>query len=240
MSMLRKYFEDAERRYNYRIKAIIELDEPALDRIEKAILKYNPFDMSQVSKTILHRNPLDFPNVIAAEVYSVDVCVGLPASPHVLRRELADMLGIHESEIVVRGENDPTEVESQRIVAAEDIAEEGKDGEADTLLMTAQDYPEADAVEGDKLYGDAYNGRLMKTLKQIADERKVHCQKSHEYEDVDSDVEADGGPEPDLGDAEHIETSKHGNFDDNKKVYKRVYKNGRVIQKDGVAVKRGR
>lgn len=239
MSMLRKYFDEAERRYNYRIKAIIVLDEDALDCVERAILKYNPYDMSQVSKTILHRNPLDFPNVSAAEVYSVDVTVGLPVSPSVLRREVAEALGCHESEVMVRGENDPTEVETGRLNAAEDIANEEKDGEPDTLLMTAQDYPEHDEVPGEKMFGDKYNGRLLKTLKDIADERQNHVQKTHDYEEPKADVEADGGPEPDLGDAEHAETSKHGNLDDNTKVYKRVYKNGRVVQKDGVAVKRG-
>jgi hypothetical protein len=239
MSMLRKYFDDAERRYNYRIKAIIELDEQALDDIEKALMKYNPFGMTQVSKTILHRNPLDFPNVSAAEVYSVDICLGLPASPVVLIRELSTAMGCHASEVMVRGENDPTEVETQRILAAEDMAAEGDDDTA-TLLDTALDYPEHDAVDGASLAGDAYNGRLLNTLKQIADERKTHTQKTHDYDDVKSDVAADGGPEPDLGDAEHAETSKQGNLDDNNKKYARVYKNGRVIKKDGVAVKRGK
>jgi hypothetical protein len=102
------------------------------------------------------------------------------------------------------------------------------------------EYPEAEAGEGEKLYGDKYNGRLINTLKQIADERKLNIQKTHDYADVPADVDTDGGPEPTLGDIEHAPTSKHGNLDDNEKTYARVYKNGRVIKKDGVAVKRGK
>lgn len=240
MSMLRKYFDEAERRYNYRIKAIIELDEHAIDIIERAILKYNPFDMSQVSKTILHRNPLDFPNVSAAEVFSVDIGLGLPVSPSVLSAELATALGIHGTEIVVRGENDPTEIETQRLNAAEDMATEAKGDDAESLLDTALEHPEASSPDGDTLYGDRYNGRLIKTLQQIAQERKVVTKKTHDYDDPKMDIPADGGPLPDLGDVDHAETSKHGNLDDNTKTYARVYRNGRVVKKDGVAVKRGK
>jgi hypothetical protein len=240
MSMLRKYFDDAERRYNYRIKSVVELDDHALDAIENVVLKYNPFDMTQVSKTILHRNPLDFPNISAAEVYSVDICLGLPASPSVLRREIAFALGVSDGEVMVRGENDPTEIETQRIDASEDMTAEAKGDEAAALIDTGLDYPEANEVDGKRLYGNEYNGRLVSMLKQIADERKTVVRKSHDYPDVKSDVKDDQGPLPALGDIEHVETSKHGNLDDNTKVYKRVYKNGRVVSKDGVAVKRGK
>ncbi len=239
MSMLRKYFDEAERRYNYRIKTIHPLDETGLDAVEKAIVKYNPFDISQISKTILHRNPLDFPNVKAAEVYSVDISLGLPVSPSVLRKEIADNMGIRENDIMVRGENDPTEIENQRINADADIATEAKGDEPATLLDTALDYPEVEAIEGDRLYGDAYNGKLLQTMMKIAAERKTNTVKSHNYDDVKSDVPADTGHSVETKDIEDVETSKHGNLDDNTKKYARVYKNSRVIKKDGVAVKRG-
>lgn len=236
MSMLRKYFEEAERRYNYRIKSVIDIDEKALDAIERVILKYNPFDMTQVSKTIHHRNPLDFPNVTSAEVYSLDISLGLPVSPYALSKDLAKAMGCHETEVVVRGENDPTEVESQRLVTGEDLSKE--EGETASLLDTAKDYPEHSEQDGATMYGNKYNGKLLQTLKKIADERKVITQKSHDYTDVENDVKTDEGPQPDLGEIDIATTSKHGNFDNNTVIYSRVYKNGKVIKKDGVAVKR--
>jgi hypothetical protein len=240
MSMLRRYFEEAEREYNYRIKTVFELNENVLDEIEKVMQRYNPHGMTEVDKTILHTNPADFPEFKAAEVFSVDVCLGLPVSTHEFRIQLAQALGVSLAEIVVRGEGDPSEAEREREAALEAIEAEADGEQAEALLNTAQDYPEHDSPEAETMYGDKYNNRLLSMMAKISEEKKAEPIKTHEYEDVKNDVEEDDGPQ--IGDgeeAEHAETSAYGNYDDNRRKYRRVYRNGRLIEKDGIAVKRG-
>ncbi|RYD62543.1 MAG: hypothetical protein EOP83_14325 [Verrucomicrobiaceae bacterium] len=236
---LRQYIANAEKTYSYRIKTVVPLSDDAMGRIERVILKYQPVDLSAPRKTMMQKNPLDFPTVGVAEVHIVDAEFGLPASPAQLQMELVKALGIPEKFLVVRGDNDPMEHQSEEIVAKAEMDEAEKDAKPGSLLELPE-YEEAEPVEGKDLYGDDYNKRFLGYLKTVADERR-------EQTKVDSpnapfkwldmpkpDVDADEGPSigSEAGSVADERVSSQGNLDDNKRTYTQVYqKKGKVYVK---------
>ena len=169
---LKKYITESERHYNYRLKTICSLDDYAMDWVERVLLKYLPVDISKPRKTILQKNPLDFKNVRAAEVWIVDITTALPASAYVLGQEIQLALGVPENHVIVRGANDPNEVESERLVAAAEIAlDAAAKGLTPDALLNDPDYEEAEVP--DELYGDKYNGKFLGYLRTVQKEREA-------------------------------------------------------------------
>lgn len=243
---IRRYIAEAERTYHYRIKTVVPLDDAAMDRIERAIMKYQPLDISLPKKTMLQKHPLDFTQVQNAEVWIVDVETGLPASSYVMLQEIRNALNVPEKFVIVRGDNDPTEAESERLVAqAEMDAEAEKSGMSRaSALETAEDYPEANEVDGTQFYGDAYNRRLRAYLKDVEQTRRpekvdpknplfpwrdMPDRADQEPTQDDTNFNAylktehnDEVPASDAGDSERI--SGAGNVDDDARTYRRVYR----------------
>lgn len=258
MSLLRKYLSD--KKYHYRVKTVIELDDDAMSRIERAIAKYVPVDISSVEKTIFQRNPMDFPGIENREVYIVDITLEYPASSYILQQELKMALNIPEKFIVVRGENEPTEVENQRLNAEADMTEEAdKAGLTRDALLNNADYPEGDEVDATQYYGDEYNSRLTSYLAKIASERdntviapnapKPFAWLAQEPKQDETDFNASvKGSVPSAsnrkakGKVQDTPTADAGHVDNNVKDYKRIYKTAsgsrRVLSKTGVAVKK--
>lgn len=258
MSLLRKYMSD--KKYHYRVKAVIELDDDAMSRIERAIAKYVPVEIGRVEKTIFQRNPLDFPGIENREVYIVDITLEYPASSYILQQELKFALNIPEKFIVVRGENEPTEVENQRLNAEADMTEEAdaKGLTRDAMLNNA-DYPEGEEVDPKDYYGDEYNSRLTGYLAKIAAERKTEViapnapkpfdwlaqEPKQDGADFNAGIKgaAQSASNRKAGKAE-VEgpAADAGHVDDNVKTHKRIYKSASgsrsILSKTGVAVKK--
>lgn len=258
MSLLRQYLADTK--YNYRIKAVVELDDDAISCIERALAKYVALDIGTVEKTIFQRNPMDFPGIENREVFLVDVSVQYPASSYVLQRELAFAMGIPEKFIVVRGENDPTENENQRLNAEADLDEEAeKKGLTRDAVLNHADYPEANDVDGTQFYGDAYNSKFTDYLHAIAQERDLEVKAANapkpfdwldrepKQDETDFNAHIKGAPAPastrskaKKNDA-NDDTSNAGNVNNNNKPVKRVYKSAagsKTLSKTGNAVKK--
>jgi hypothetical protein len=258
MTNIRDYLANNERRYHYRIKTVVPLDDDAMDRIERAIVKYIPLDIGRVEKTIFQRNPLDFPGVENAEVYYVDVTTGLPASSYILQQDIRYALNIPEKFIVVRAPNEPTEVETQRINALADLEVEAKAKGLDpaALLNTSLEYPEAAMVDATDYYGDKYNTRFLQVLKDLEDARDMEIAAANApkpfdwlkndleptQDETDFNLNISGAPKAakkGYRPASDASPNEVGNLDDNKKVYRKAYtKNGKVtvLSKTGVAV----
>src|SRR5690348_16602665 len=99
---LQTYLNDAEKLYHLRLKTIVPLTDDLMDRIERAVMRYEPVAISSPKKTILQRAPLDFPNVTAAEVYIVDMTFRFPVAPHVLHADIRKLLDVADTYVVVR------------------------------------------------------------------------------------------------------------------------------------------
>lgn len=254
---LRDYLAKNEPKYTYRIKTVVPLDDDAMARIERTLAKYNPLDIGAVQKTILQRHPLDFAGVTNAEVYYIDIALGLPASSYILQQDIRMFLNIPEKFIVVRAPNEPTEVETQRINALADISTDAqKRGLTPTgLLSTDPAYIEVPEVPASDFYGDEYNSRFVQYLKQVADSREdpvvtpesglfdwLKAPKEQEPTAPKEDFNA--GYRKTSSPVKGEPTSNSGNLDNNEVTYTRVFKNDKgkktVLSQTGVAVKKGR
>lgn len=163
------YLAEAKKEYSYKIKLISAVDDAAVSRIERALVKYDIISISKPKKTILQAAPLDFKRASNVEVWIIDVVTHLPASSYVMWEELRTALEIPGDNIVVRGLNEPMEIESQRIEAQHNMDKEAvKDGLIrDSLLGVDGTYPEYEAGISDTPYGDEYNKRLLNYLAQV-------------------------------------------------------------------------
>jgi hypothetical protein len=238
---LKQYIAETERSYNYRLKTIVPLDDHAMDLIERITMKYQPLDISRPRKTMLQANPLDFTNVEASEVWIVDFEFGLPASGYILGQEIHRILGVPENHVIVRGANDPTEVESERLIAAEEIGAEAKElGLTPSGLLTDPTYSEVTPAED--LYGKVHNEKFLDYLRTVQKEREERSKVDAPnalFKWIDmpkQQADDDGAYNADIPDAPRIgkagptsdgsDTAKEGNLDDRKRTYKRQYGKG--------------
>lgn len=241
---IRQYIAQTEKTYHYRVKTIVPLTDEALDFVEKAILKYLPIAMSRPTKTMLQRNPLDFPQVQNAEVYMIDLELGLPVGSAVLHDAITKSLGTHGTLVVVRGENDPTEIETQTLNAKADAAEKAGDKMAGALLNSPTN-EEVDSGKGEEVYGDAYNKRFVDVLAKVQKERaeasKVEAQsplftwmdvpKRESQEPVQDDTDFNAGQRTTTGTiGDGPVMNSNGGFNDENRVPGRIYKttNGKL------------
>jgi hypothetical protein len=234
------YILSAARTYCYRIKSIAPLDDAALDVVEKVILRYDPVSMSRVRKTMFQSHPLDFSFVANAEVYIVDVELCLPVSPSVLHAAIVAGLKCADKFIVVRGENDPTELETERLAAEAAMAQQAAEaGLRHGSLLAAEKYEEFEERPGEELYGDDYNGRLVSYMGKVEQERSEAAKvepanplfRWMDIPDRESQQPVQDGSDFNAamkgdtnGSQPPARVSRHGNLTDDGRVYKRVYR----------------
>ncbi len=169
---LHRYLAEAERRHHFRVKTVVPLGDREMARLELAIARYQPLEISAPAKTILQKHPMDFRDLENAEVWIVDMVLGLPASPYVLQQDIRQNLGIPEKYVVVRGDGEPVEAQGEAIAALAALEDDAKaKGLRPAALLANPDYPEAAPVDGAALYGQAQVGDLLAYLGKVRDER---------------------------------------------------------------------
>jgi hypothetical protein len=169
---LKQYIEDAAKQYSFRLKAVVPIDDAAMDRIEMVLAKHDLLTITKPYKTIVQRTPLDFPQLRAAEVYILDITLGLPVAPHVLRNDIRDVLNAPDDSIVLRTRSEPGEMETESLNALADIAVEAeRRGLKPASLLTDTAYDDADLLSDDQLYGNAYNTAFLSHLQSVRQER---------------------------------------------------------------------
>lgn len=232
-----KYILDSERTYHYRLRTVSELGDNEMDRIERVLMKHCPVDISRPRKTMLQKNPLDFTNVDAAEVYIVDFELGIPASPFMLHTEMCRSLGINGDWMIVRGYNDPNEVENEAIVAKEEMDEEAKAaGLEQTSLLLDPNYENAE--EPQELAGDGYTKKFLSYLRKVQEEKPTQKKIDAPHplsvwkdqpageptDEGEYNANIDGAPAiGKAGDVPEFTTSNQGNLTDRRRTYKRQY-----------------
>lgn len=162
--------------YSYRIKTTVPLTDTELRKIENALDKYELLDMTRPKTTPIQDYPLDFKDVKNTEVHIVDIVLHIPASSYILQQELCNALDILEKFIVVRGDNEPIEIEAEDLIANANIANKmAKDDlNPDSLLSTNPVYQENDLFNvGKDYYGNEYNSKFLRHLADISATRET-------------------------------------------------------------------
>lgn len=170
----KNYVKELEVEYHLRIKTLFELNDERLNKIEQLLQKYDLRDIGKPHKTIMQRHPMDFAGIDHGEVWILDVVVGIPCSTYVVRQELRLGLQVNENSIIVRSDNDPEELENDRINAQHDL---NKDAEKKglvpaSLLSINSAYDDASQISGSMLYGNEYNSKFLGYLARTAATRK--------------------------------------------------------------------
>lgn len=244
MSRFRELLESNKKEYHFRIKSIVDLNNH-VESLERVLNKYELLEVGKIKKTILQDNPLDFTAIDAGEVYIFDAILHIPVSAYALRLELAEKLDIPESYIVVRTDNDPMEVETERLSAIRELDAENEGLEPLPLLSTDSEYIEEPA-DGNLFAGNDYNDRFLTLLAQqtkLRKEKETVSTKSGLFnwlEDNGVHVEASEDFNKDIADAPKVHNywdqkepekrdvdaliSNAGNVDDDKQKFTKRYK----------------
>jgi hypothetical protein len=172
-----KYLAESEKTYKYRLKTVsIDLgDDEILERIHAYLQRFKLVDISKPFETIIQRSPLDFPNYTNTTVSMIDFETSFPLSSYVASEEIRTLLNVVGGAVVVRGANEPIEIETKLMNQKENVWDqaEDKDLKPAPLLGVDSQYPAGEQLPaGDNYYGDAYNSRLVQVLKDIEDSRK--------------------------------------------------------------------
>lgn len=240
------------REYNFRIKFVSELDDKHIDTLERVLDKYDLIELTGPKSTIVQEHPLDFQDINNSEVLIFNAKTALPISAYVLLQEIRTELDIPEKFVIVRTDNDPMEVETERLRAYNRIRQEAEDKglHKDSYLSTEQTYDESERMElKDPAYGEEYNNDFREYLAQIAATRRNMTYDAHSRLHSKNEVVEDQPPMVDYSDFnDHIKdapkpvysrdvksiddpqpkirkhTSDEGNFDDDTKHYSKIYR----------------
>ena len=109
MSTFKDYLAESVKSYDYKIKVAGTIDKDFANKMETALAKFDVAKMSAGKKTPIMTMPLDFPALSNEEVTIYDVTTNYPASSHVMKEYLSDILRVPATHIVVRKPGEPTE-----------------------------------------------------------------------------------------------------------------------------------
>ena len=190
MPTLFEYIEQLKEKHEVRVKFACEVTDEMMDKIERHLQKYDAEKVSSPSKTILQARPLDFPNLDMGEIYIIDFTSNLPVSNEMLKQELARLLNVSEGLVVVRGANEDREIEQE-----EEKLQNPKE-EYKVKLGSDYDKSEGSDVKASEVFGDKFNGSLLKELKKISDGKKKEMKTPKIIKDPDVPAST-----PEIGDS---------------------------------------
>lgn len=161
MKNLYAYLSETEKEYPYRIRTVATLSMDDFEKIKKLLSRYELIEISDPKVTVLQSNPIDFPSFNMVNVTIIDFKTALPVSGYFVQEEIRKALSLNNYELLVRGQNDPYEI--QELIQSEETFEESS---GKPLLSSDVDYNEYnyDVDEGNQYYGDKYNQSLMRYI----------------------------------------------------------------------------
>lgn len=226
------YLAESTKSYKYRVKSVVPMDDHFVEALKKTLFKYDVQDVSKPKKLIAQKEPMDFPSFTMAEVWILDIVTAVPASSYVLATALRAALKIADAELIVRSENDPIELQAEKI---EEIL---KDDEVEAKLNDGM-YEKEDQPK-EVAYGDEYNKKFLNYLAQVSANQETkdipaieEVKKTNKFSWLnpkDNTVADDFNKNIDAVKPVHVNTKKagakaekpnlaavHGNYDENVK-----------------------
>ncbi len=164
MSTFKDYLTESAKSYDYKIKVAGTLADDFANKMETALAKFDVAKMSAGKKTPIMTMPLDFPALSNEEVTIYDVTTNYPASSHVMKEYLSDILRVPATHIVVRKPGEPTEEYQNDMQVA-------KKSEYANKLHDIE-YKDAPKVNAEDYHSTKANMGLLKELLKDRQENK--------------------------------------------------------------------
>lgn len=165
MKSFKEYLAEAVQENPIRIKIACDVTDDMMDIIERELERYDMVSINKPVKTIMQEHPLDFGTKVRnAEVYIIDAIVNMPISHETFRRNLSDKLAIAYETVVVKGPNDPIEIEQEAEVQRQTADSESYEPKV------GQDYTDEEkkVAETDKpVSGEEHKKNFLKDLQDF-------------------------------------------------------------------------
>jgi len=194
MKSFKQHLLESTRVYKYRIKFCFTPSKDQIDTLYYFLQKYDPIEISSPRKTIVQKTPLDFQDVENAEVAIIDLVTSQPVSSYVLQQEIRTWLTIPERFVVVRGENEPLELQTDQINAKQEACDQANEEnlKPKAKLSTDSEYPEYEhAPSGENYFGNKQTDSFKQYLQSIQGTRKVHVKMPYDIPPKASEIPQD-------------------------------------------------
>ena len=165
MKSLKNYIAESTKTHIYYIKVAMPLSDLQVNTIKSLLHVYQLVDISNPIQ--IKDDQFDFFDIHNKDVYSIRIVTNIPLSSYVAMQQLRDALGIPEKYIVVRGTNEPIELEAEDARFKQMAADEAK-AKGFTFASRLDEQPEITTV-----FGNEYNKNLLGHLANIKSERKT-------------------------------------------------------------------
>lgn len=170
MKSFKQYLAESVKESHYVVKLAMHPSDEQLDALEACLKKYDLIDISK--PRMIEKDTIDFSNYPDKKVHAIAFTTGMPVSSYMLMQQLRNALNVAEDFIVVRGSNEPIEIE------AEDQEFNGTAYDPDrqpgaARLSTDRFYDDAEQPLVTDVFGDDYNRKLMDYLAKVADDRET-------------------------------------------------------------------
>lgn len=167
MKTFKEYLSEAVQENPIRIKIACDVTDDMMNIIERELERYDLVSINKPVKTIMQEHPLDFGTKVKnAEVYIIDAVANMPISHETFRRNLSDKLAVAYETIVVKGPNDPIEMEQEAEVKRQTADSEsyepkvGQDYTDEEMKMSETEKP---------VSGEDHKENFLKDLKNFRD-----------------------------------------------------------------------
>ena len=101
MKSFREYLAESVKDYSLVLRFACKLEDNDVDRIERFLGKYDLRTMTRVTTTPISKTSIYFKDVENAEVSKVEIKTGYPMAADILRQQLADLLEMNITHILV-------------------------------------------------------------------------------------------------------------------------------------------
>jgi len=175
MKSFKTYLEETQKQFDFRIKMVVPPTDEHMEEIERLLRRYNLIQIGTPQKIDPKQDAMEFRDIENADVWYIDVVIGIPFSAYILQQELRAAMNIPEKFLVVRSDNEPIEVESQKLQILsllDKMAEEKGLRNKGSLLSTDPNYYPAEQPVVKDTYGDKYNKKFLSYLADVAASRK--------------------------------------------------------------------
>jgi hypothetical protein len=194
MKSFKQYVLESVRVYRYKIKFCFVPSEAQMNTLDHFLKKYDPLEISAPRKTIVQKTPMDFQDVENAEVAVIDLVIGVPVSSYVLQQEIRTWLHLPERFVVVRGINEPLELQTDQINAVQDAcAQANEEGlKPAARLSTNSEYHDYEQTPpGENYFGNKHVDSFKQYLQNVQATRTPIVQLPYGIEPAIIDVVQD-------------------------------------------------